>query len=345
MVSWRHLIKRFPMNAGTVRSLERYLMATGTMADIKTIVAQSAAEKLSDEYAHSLREVRGFAIHSVANHRRVSQSFLDHLDRRRVPLRCLQAKDIEVFVSQAGKRLCRGSLQHEIAALRGLLRFLALDGRVPPGLAKRIDTPRLYRLEQLPRALPWPTVIELLKSLDLTSDIGLRDYAMFLLIATYGLRASEVVELTLDDVAWRKGVLHIHQSKTGSPLELPLTNEVATALTQHLKRSTPPAPCRRIFLRKRAPIGVLKPTAVTEAFQALVRHSKLDVPFQGPHCLRHSLAVHLLKNGTPLKTIGDILGHRTAESTSMYLRLATGDLRGVSLSVPGKGTAVKEVRP
>jgi integrase/recombinase XerD len=344
-VSWRHLIKRFPMNAGTVRSLERYLTATGTMADIKTIVPQSATEKLSDEYAHSLREVRGFAIHSVANHRRVSQSFLDHLDRRRVPLQRLQAKDIEVFVRQAGKRLCRGSLQHEIAALRGLLRFLALDGRVPPGLDKRIDTPRLYRLEQLPRALPWPTVIELLKSLDLTSDIGLRDYAMFLLIATYGLRASEVVELTLDDVAWRKGVLHIHQSKTGSPLELPLTNEVATALTKHLKRSTPPAPYRRIFLRKRAPIGVLKPTAVTEAFQALVRHSKLDVPFQGPHCLRHSLAVHLLKNGTPLKTIGDILGHRTAESTSMYLRLATGDLRGVSLSVPGRGTAVKEVRP
>jgi len=344
-VSWRHLIKRFPMNAGTVRSLERYLTATGTMADIKTIVAQSPAEKLSDEYAHSLREVRGFAIHSVANHRRVSQAFLDHLVRQRVPLRRLQAKDIEVFVSQAGKRLCRGSLQHEIAALRGLLRFLALDGRIPPGLDKRIDTPRLYRLEQLPRALPWPTVIELLKSLDLTSDIGLRDYAMFLLIATYGLRASEIVELTLDDVAWRKGVLHIHQSKTGSPLELPLTNEVATALTKHLKRSTPPAPYRRIFLRKRAPIGVLKPTAVTEAFQALVRHSKLDVPFQGAHCLRHSLAVHLLKNGTPLKTIGDILGHRTAESTSMYLRLATGDLRGVSLSVPGKGTAVKEVRP
>ena len=343
--SWRHLIKCFPMNAGTVRSLERYLTAAGKITDVSKAVAQSVAEKLSDEYAHYLREVRGFAIHSMANHRRVSQAFLDHLDRRRVPLRSLQAKDIEAFVSQAGKRLCRGSLQHEIAALRGLLRFLALDGRVAPGLDKQIDTPRLYRLEQLPRALPWPTVIELLKSLDLTSDIGLRDYAMFLLIATYGLRASEVVELTLDDVAWRKGVLRIRQTKTGSPLELPLTNEVATALTKHLKRSTPPAPYRRIFLRKRAPIGVLKPTAVTEAFQALVRHSKLDVPFQGPHCLRHSLAVHLLKNGTPLKTIGDILGHRTAESTSMYLRLATGDLRGVSLSVPGKGTAVKGVRP
>ena len=344
--SWRHLIKRFPMNAGTVRSLECYLTATGKIvADDRKTVTLSVAEKLSEEYVTYLREVRGFAIHSMANHRRVSQLFLDHVDRRQASLKTLQPKDIEVFVTQTGKRLCRGSLQHEIAALRGLLRFLALDGRVPPGLDKQIDTPRLYRLEQLPRALPWPMVIELLKSLDLKSDIGLRDYAMFLLIATYGLRASEVVELTLDDVAWRKGVLRIHQRKTASALELPLTNEVATALTKHLKRSTPPAPYRRVFLRKRAPIGVLKPTAVTEAFQSLVRHSKLSIPFEGPHCLRHSLAVHLLKSGTPLKTIGDILGHRTAESTSMYLRLATGDLRGVSLAVPRSGNAGKGVRP
>lgn len=72
-----------------------------------------------------------------------------------------------------------------------------------------------------------------------------------------------------------------------------------------------------------------------------MQHSKLSIPFEGPHCLRHSLAVHLLKSGTPLKTIGDILGHRTAESTSMYLRLATGDLRGVSLAVPRSGSSGK----
>jgi integrase/recombinase XerD len=128
-------------------------------------------------------------------------------------------------------------------------------------------------------------------------------------------------------------------------LELPLTNEVSAALVKHLKRNTPPSPYRSIFLRMRAPMGLLKPTAITEAFQSLVRHSGLNIPFQGPHCLRHSFAVHLLKNGTRLKTIGDILGHRTAESTSMYLRLVTGDLREVSLAVPGKGKAVKAVRP
>lgn len=96
-----------------------------------------------------------------------------------------------------------------------------------------------------------------------------------------------------------------------------------------------------------APIGLLKPSAITEAFHSAARKSGLSIPPQGPHCLRHSLAVHLLKNGIPLKTIGDILGHRTPASTSVYLRLATEDLREVSLTVPGKARfkSRKMVRP
>jgi integrase len=217
-----------------------------------------------------------------------------------------------------------------------------MDRRVPAGLDSQIDTPRLYRLEQLPRALPWETVSALLRSIDRTSAMGLRDYAMFLLIATYGLRISEVVAITVDDIHWRQSRLRIQQSKTSSPLELPLTAEVSTALVKHLKRTPPSPPYRRIFLRMRAPIGILKRTAVEDTFQAVVQKSGLRIPFQGPHCMRHSLATHLLKNGTPLKTIGDILGHRSAASTSAYLRLATGDLREVSLPVPGRDRHVKE---
>lgn len=290
---------------------------------------------MSDEYVDYLRDVRGFAESTLVHHRRGSRDFLNHLERNQIALTAIAPKDVETYIRHTGKRLCRGSLQHEIAILRGLLRFLATGGRVPTGLHTQIDTPRLYRFEQLPRSLPWTTVIELLKSIDTTSAICRRDYAMFLLMATYGLRASEIVALTLDDIAWRKGVLRIRQRKTASALELPLTNEVAHALVKHLQRSTPPTPYRMVFLRMRAPSGVLKPTAVTEAFQSVVRHSGVSIRFQGPHCLRHSFAIHLLKKGTPLKTIGDILGHRTAESTSMYLRLATGDLREVSLAVPG----------
>jgi integrase/recombinase XerD len=338
---WRDLIKVFPTNAGTVRTLARYFAVAGMIAKGGGETAATPTLLLSAEYANYLRDVRGFAASTVSSHRRAAQGFLQHVEEGGTTVGCLRPGIVESYIAQAGKRLSRGSLQHEIAALRGFLRFLSADGRAPAGLDRQIDTPRLYRLEQLPRALPWETVRTLLQSIDRASPMGLRDYAMFLLIATYGLRASEVVALSLEDIRWRQRILYIHQRKTSSPLELPLTNEVLCALVKHLKR-TPPAPYRRVFLRMRAPRGVLKPTAVTEAFQALVRRCGLSIPYQGPHCLRHSYAVHLLKNGTPLKTIGDILGHRTAESTSMYLRLATGDLREVALAVPGSRHSGKE---
>ncbi len=332
---WKALMKSYPCGAGTVHTLERYLITSGLMVDGRQ-APQIAA--LSEEYTNHLREVRGFAASTVSSHRRTAQCFLQHLKEAGDAVRCIRAGNIESYIAKAGRRLSRASLQHDIAALRGFLRFLTMDGRAPAGLDRQIDTPRLYRLEQLPRALPWETVRTLLRSMDTASPMGLRDYAMFLLIATYGLRASEVVAINLEDIHWRQGILRIHQRKTSSPLELPLTNEVLSALVKHLKRTPPPAPYRRVFLRMRAPMGVLKPTAVTEAFQALVRKSGLSISYQGPHCLRHAYALHLLKNGTPLKTIGDILGHRTAESTSMYLRLATGDLREVALAVPGART-------
>jgi site-specific recombinase XerD len=336
--SWRGLIKVLPEQAGIVRALARYLNAIGTIATgaVEKAPLASPAALISNEYASYLREVRGCAASTISHHRLASRCFLAHLEASGVRLDSLRPSDIEAYVTQAGKRLCRASLQHEIAAIRGLLRFLSTDGRVAAGLDRQIDTPRLYRLEQLPRALPWETITALLKSINTKSAMGLRDYAMFLLIATYGLRASEVVALSLDDISWRQGRLRIQQRKTSSALELPLTNEVCAALVKHLQQTPPTAPFREIFLRMRAPVGLLKPTAITEAFQALVRKSRLEIPFHGPHCLRHSFAVELLRKGTPLKTIGDILGHRTAESTAAYLRLATGDLREVALPVPGR---------
>src|SRR6516162_7643176 len=332
---WRTLSPTCPGRAKVVRTLERYLAADGLISRDRPATAPSPASILIEEYGNYLREVRGFAPSTVSNHRYTAQCFLQHLEEKGIVLEKIQAGHLESYVAQTGKRLSRGGLQQDIGALRGFLQFLAMDGRVPAGLGGQIDKPRLYQLEQLPRALPWETVRALLRSIDRASAKGPRDYAMFLLIATYGLRTREVVAITLDDIRWRQGRLRIHQRKTSSPLELPLTNEVMCALTKHLKRTPPSSPYRKIFLRTRAPIGALKPVAVTDAFEAWARNSGVSIPFHGPHCLRHSLAVHLLKKGTPVKTIGDILGHRSVESTSAYLRLATEDLRGVSLPVSG----------
>lgn len=341
---WRSLLKKYPRCAATARALERYLTTNGlTVAGRPTIVT-STASILIEEYANFLSEVRGLAASTISRHRYTTRCFLQHLDEEDIRLKTVQASQIECYVSKAGKRLSRATLHNEISVLRVFLRFLATDGRAPEGLASQIDTPRLYRLEQLPRSLPWETVRALLRSIDRSSATGLRDYAMFLLMATYGLRSSEVAAITLDDIRWRQDSLRIHQSKTSSLLELPLTEEVSCALVKHLKRTPPQPPYRNIFLRMRAPLRLMKSTAIAEAFRSLIRKSGLDVSLQGPHCLRHALATHLLKKGTPLKTIGDILGHRSPASTSTYLRLAMEDLREVPLRVPGKGCRAKAER-
>jgi integrase len=203
----------------------------------------------------------------------------------------------------------------------------------------------VYRQEQLPRALPWESVRALLASIDRTTALGQRDYAMLLPIATYGLRASEVVALTLDHIDWRRDELRVPRRKVDGVLLLPLTPEVGAALLDYIRRGRPADPSRVVFLRVRPPAGVLKATAVIEVFQAHARRSGLGIPFHGPHCLRHSLAVRLLREGVSLKAIGDVLGHRGVESTCVYLRLATDDLRDVALDVPGhRAASTEEVR-
>jgi site-specific recombinase XerD len=118
---------------------------------------------------------------------------------------------------------------------------------------------------------------------------------------------------------------------------LPLTMEVGAAFVDYLRHARPALPRREVFLRVRAPAGHLESTAVMEAFQVWVRRSRLPIPYQGPHCLRHSLAVHLLRQGAPLRAIGDLLGHRSAEATCVYLRLNVEDLRAASLDLPREG--------
>jgi len=337
-----------PNLAVLVRQLDQYF---DTKLSLFPKPATSLLEQRVTAYTTFLEQVRGFAPSTCNYHRKTVTEFLSHLGYEKSPKRlaALTGRDLETFLCAVGPRQTRGSLQHVASHLRGFLRFLASTGEIPPGLEAQIDTPRVYRGEQLPRALPWETVRALLKAIDRATPMGLRDYAMFLLIATYGLRACEVVTLTLDDVEWRAARLRIAQRKTRSALWLPLTDEVGTALLDYLRHGRaalavrrkrvpfqvdPPHRYRELFLRHRTPIGVLKPTAVTEAFQAWSKRSGLAIPFQGVHCLRHSYAVYLLRSGLSLKTIGDLLGHRTFESTCVYLRLAVDDLREVALDLP-----------
>jgi len=328
--------------AGAIRHLaeffrERQLIPEGRRTRL------SASERELVSHSAYLREVRGMAESTIAGHQSRLRFFLRFLrfDQDPSAIQRLESNQIDAFLRKSAKSNNRFSLQHIVASLRSFLGHQHAVGKLKHPLHRQIDTPRTYRLEQLPRSLPWEQVVGLLRSIDRAEPAGLRDFTLLYLAARYGLRSGELVRLTLDDIDWRAGILNIAQTKTRQNLRLPITDEAGEILRRYLQAGRSPSPFRELFLRLRAPQGPLKPTAVHDILEHRIGQSGLELPVIGSHALRHSLAVHLLRRGVSTKHIGGVLGHRYPESTSAYLRLAVDDLREVGLPLPKAGKAAR----
>lgn len=338
--AYEHFRRRRIDIAAASRVIGRFLSERGLLRKERP-KRLSRSERYIEIFGSYLREMRGLASFTIIGHQSRIRLFLKFLkfDERPSAIRELKLDRIEAFLRQSAKTNNRFSLQHIVASLRSFLRQEHGRGILREPLHQRIDTPRTYRLEQLPRALPWQKVTALLRSIDCSAPGGLRDFAILYLAASYGLRSGELVRLTLDDIDWRAGTLKIAQTKTKQELLLPLTDEAGDILVRYLKTGRPRSAHRQLFLRRRAPSGPLAATAVHDILEHRIALSGLEFPPIGCHVLRHSLAVHLLRCGVRLPTIGAALGHRDLESTCVYLRLATEDLREVGLSVPKRGKA------
>lgn len=340
------LLHRKFTRAGSVRVLTRFLLEQ-SLVQPSPAPEPGPKEVLLNKFMDHLKDERGYAYSSIRIHRRIISEFLDLLkyEETRNRLASLSIKDIDNFIKHMAKRVSRVTLKSVTSTLRIFLRFLVVEGVIPPGLENQVGTPRIYRQEKLPRVLPWSTVQAFLQSIDRNTDVGKRDYAIYSLITTYGLRVCDVANLKLDDIKWRAKRIRICQTKTGTPLELPLIDEVGSALYNYLKGVQRHGNYRHVFLRLRAPGGILTPKAISRTFVRWSQKSGLDIPYEGPHCLRHSMALHMCRQNISLKTIGDILGHITPESTAGYIRLKTEDLREVALNVPVPVEVHKEVHP
>ena len=162
-----------------------------------------------------------------------------------------------------------------------------------------------------------------------------------MLLATYGLRAGEIIALRLEDLDWKKEILHVRHSKTGAESELPLLREAGEAVLRYLENARPESKHRELFLQVQAPYRAYKRGSILNCvISARLKMAGITPRGRkGPHAFRHARAVSLLHSAVPLKVIGDVLGHRSEESTAVYLKLATEDLRAVGLNIP------KEVLP
>jgi integrase/recombinase XerD len=321
-----------PRGASTERVYRRFLNEEGRLEKTKPT---EQVGQLRLRYRQYLEGVRGFASATIGQHLVTVDAFLSSTVLTSGPLSALTSEHVEIFVQSTSRQIRRQTLQHKVAHLRAFLRFCANCGEVACGL-DRIDTPRTYRGELPPRAIGWGLVEKLLASVDRNDDLGRRDHAILHLMACYGLRASEIAGLTLDAVNWKTGTMRVDQRKTRSTLVVPLADQTLQILEQYLANRRPCAQVT-IFLFPRAcsPIGAMTHWAVCDVFTKRARESGLPLNGVSSYALRHSFAMRLLSQGVGIKTIGDLLGHHSLESTCVYLRIETDMLRTVALPVPG----------
>ena len=336
----RHFRSRHNRTSAVVCMWERFLR-TKEMVPEGEPPSLGPVEKEVQDFAAYLGETRGLAEKTIRNHRQKIRGFLKFLqfDRRPRQLRQLQPSQVEGFLRRSARTNNRFSLQQMVATLRTFLRWRHAQGLLSRPLHLQIDTPRVYRGEHLPRALPWRQVQELLQSIDRSEPVGQRDFALLYLGAAYGLRSAELVQLTLDDIDWQGRTLRIRQTKNRQPLQLPLTDEAAKILISYLRQARAQSVHRHLFLHARAPRSPLQPTAVRDVLAYRIRQSGLNLTPCGTHVLRHSFAMRMVQQGVSFKAIGDALGHRDIESTSAYIRLDVESLREVALRVPGTAPA------
>jgi integrase/recombinase XerD len=311
-------------------AFEQYLRARG-----RWIATQATGphQELLDAYTAHMRELQGLAPSTIDQRIRVARAFLALCcPSPRTPA-TLTTRDVERFIARRARRLGRSAITSTVGYLRKFLRFCSDRQLCPPGL-DAIDQPRRYRDEQPPRAIPWKLAQRLLASIDRATRMGCRDYSMLYLMTHFGLRPGDVCALKLADFDRRARVLKVGLPKVNSTLSLPLSRPTIRVLERYLRYGRPRTERTELFLSVAAPLGPMTHGGVSEAFKRHVQRSGLPLTDHSPYGLRHGFAMRLLERGVGIKAIGDLLGHRTFESTAVYLRLNTEALREVALQVP-----------
>jgi integrase/recombinase XerD len=283
-----------------------------------------------ERYVAWMRDERGFSSSTVVQWRSKIRDFLQWYERTDRPLCVLESSDVDVyFVTEGAWRWSGVSTSGIAAALRVFLRYMANCGECDPRLADAIRGPRLYAQESLPSGPAWSDVQQILAHAGGDSPADVRDRAILMLLAIYGMRSGEVRSLRLDQIDWPGRVLRVFRLKRRQPQLYPLLQSVAEAVARYIDTARPKTAHPEIFLGLQAPHRPLTSGAIS----ALVRNRFMALGIQalhrGPHALRHACAARLVAEGLTMKEIADHLGHRTTRATGTYAKIDLAALREV----------------
>jgi len=288
------------------------------------------ADRLAD-FAAYRRDERGLSPATIRGQSWHVEKFLGWLGEQNRSFANVSLEDVDAFLVNKGKEgWCRVSVATSAKALRAFFQYAAARGWCAHSIASGIDGPRLFQHEGLPVGPHWPDVQRLIASTNGDSARDIRDHAILILLASYGLRSGEVAGLRLQDVNWESETVSIARPKQRRAQEYPLVSEAGEAILRYLQKARPRCPPREIFLTSKAPFHRLSHGALYHLVSTRLGALGIQVPRQGPHSLRHACAGHLVAEGFSLKEIGDHLGHRSAYATRIYAKVDLAGLREVA---------------
>ena len=284
-------------------------------------------------FAEYLRNDKGLAPTTIEHRCLTLRCFLSCLYPANGSLQEITLEQIDAALTRqiAAEGYCRVTVHDCACTLRCFFRYAERRGWCRAGLAVGIKGPRTFGHETIPTGPSWEEVRRALAMATGDRPADIRDHALLLLLAVYGLRASEVVRLRLDDFDWERELFTVRRCKSGRPRTYPLARSVAAAILRYLKEVRPRTALREVFLaRCHAP---LRPLHRSTLYLIVSRRLRVVSPALvrfGPHALRHACATHLLQEGLSLKEIGDHLGHSNLESTRVYAKVDLTGLRQVA---------------
>ena len=289
-------------------------------------------------FADYLRCERGLNEITIYTYRRHLKEFADYLSQAGVAsLGELSPALLASFIIDRAPRMAPRTRRDLCGHLRVFLRFCHREGVTSRDLSGAVGMSQVYRLNDVPRSITWDEVRRMLDAVERRTIRGRRDYAILLLLVTYGLRANEVAKLTLDDVDWKRERLQVLSRKAGHATAYPLAGAVVEALIDYLKRGRPETSDRHLFFRALAPQTPITSAAVSSSVALYLQKAGIKVHKAGSHTLRHTCVQRLIDAEFPLKTIGDYVGHSSSQSTRVYTKIAIASLREVAM---GDGEAL-----
>ena len=323
-------------DAGILNRFLAWLGHTGVVEQHGEPAVKDPRQNVTQQFRRYLLQERGLSTATLPNYVTFIDLFLSERFRNRtLNLSALRVADVTGFVQHHAHRLSPGRAKLLVTALRSFFCYLRHRGEISLDLATCVPIVPNWSKSTLPKFLPPGTVQHVVNRCDRQAPLGRRNYAILLLLARLGLRAGEVVALNLEDIDWEASQMTVH-GKGGRSTPMPLPADVGEAIAAYLRNGRPHCSSRRVFIRAKAPLGgFASSVAISFIVMRALETAGVESARKGAHLFRHTLACDLLRQGCSLDEIGELLRHKSPDTTAIYAKVDLVALHSLALPWPG----------